>query len=132
MTKAILIDVENKEIKNVEIEEGIQDIYQNLNCQCFSVVSIDKNTDCFVDDESLLKQGYIDDDGTRHNLSGFKMGEMNLIMGNGLLVGSPDFDGNTTDVKVPLVIVEMAVKFVDFDNNDDKPQPFMSFSAWEF
>ena len=56
MTKAILIDSTNKTITEVEKGEGIEDIYKYLNCSTFTVVGLDKNVDCFVDDEGLLKE----------------------------------------------------------------------------
>jgi len=127
MAKAILIDVENKILKNVELSEGIDDIYENLKCQCFTVTRGTAECDCYVDDEGLLKQGYIDEDGKRHNLSGFQIGEDQILMGNGLLVGLPDAEGVTTDITVSVSDVEGKITFIDFDNNEDKPQPFMEF-----
>jgi hypothetical protein len=129
MYKAILIDVENKEFKSVEVND-LQDIYDNLNCNCFDVAHVAKDVSCYVDDEGLLKNGYIDEDGKRHNLSGFQVGDNSVLMGNGLLVGEPDSEGETTDFEYPISVVEKIVFFVDFDNNEDKPQPHINFSTF--
>jgi len=127
MAKAILIDVENKTFKNVELSEGLEDIYANLKCDCFTVTRGTADCDCFVDDEGLLKNGYIDEDGKRHNLSGFQINQGEVLMGNGLLVGLPDAEGATTDITVSISDVESQITFVDYDKNEDKPQPFMEF-----
>ena len=129
MYKAILIDSQNKKIVPVEID-GIDDLYKNLNCSCFTVVSVAGDSDCYVDDESLLKTGYIDDDGVRHNLSGFKIDGVNLLMGNGLLVGRPNEEGETTDFDHPVELVEKTVTFIDFDKEEDRPQPSMEFYSF--
>jgi hypothetical protein len=129
MIKAIQIDVQNKEINEVE-KNSLQDIYKYVNCQTFDVVYLSDELDCYVDDESLIKAGYIDEDGTRHNLSGFKIQET-LIMGNGLIVGTVDDEGDTTDCPISKEEVEKMVTFVDFDREEDRPQPFMQFISWE-
>lgn len=128
MTKAIQIDVINKKINEVEYED-YKEIYNLVNCRIFDVVRIDEDTDCFIDDESLLKDGYIDENGTRHNLSGFKFNNQ-LIMGNGLLVGFPDEDGENTDCQLTKEQVENAVTFIDFDREEDRPQPFVNIYSW--
>ena len=37
--KAILIDSINKEVKEVEIGKGIDEMYKFLQCECFTVAS---------------------------------------------------------------------------------------------
>ena len=130
MTKAMLIDVKNKKIEVVEINSGIQDIYKHLNCSCFTAVPVSRDACCYVDDESLLKAGYIDEDGERHNLSGFKIAGGQLLMGNGLLVGSPNEEGETTDFDYPVEMIEDSVCFVDFDREQDRPQPSMELYSF--
>jgi len=130
MYKAMLIDVKNKKIVPVEIKNGIKDIYKHLDCSCFTAVPVSKDVCCYVDDESLLKTGYIDEDGERHNLSGFMVAENALLMGNGLLVGSPDEEGETTDFDYPVEMVEDSVRFVDFDKEEDRPQPSIKFYSF--
>jgi len=130
MVKAIQIDVQNKTINEVE-SEGLQDIYKHLNCQAFDVVNMSADVDCYIDDEGLLKSGYIDEDGVRHNLSGFKVGDSNVLMGNGLLVGVPNMEGESTDCPITKEIVEQMITFVDFDREEDRPQPSIEFMSWE-
>ena len=49
--KAILIDVYNKDIKEVEYDGTLDFIYFNLACRTFDVVRIDDVNSIFVDDE---------------------------------------------------------------------------------
>ena len=52
--KAILIDSVNREVKEVEIGKGIDEMYKFLQCDCFTIASyLDKQDAIFVDDEGL-------------------------------------------------------------------------------
>ena len=53
--KAILIDVKTQEIKEVEHDNKIQNIYDLIDCRAFDVVRIDDVNGIFVDDEGILK-----------------------------------------------------------------------------
>lgn len=125
MRTAILLDSQKKTITEVEVGEGIDDIYKHLKCSTFDVVSIQEGVDMFVDDESLLKEAYIDENGNKHNMTGIKIhGYSQVIMGNGLLMGI-DNKGESVNCPVPVSEVESKITFVEYDNPDDRPQPFM-------
>ena len=50
--KAILIDSINKEVKEVEIGKGIDEMYKFLQCECFTIATyLPKEDAIFVDDE---------------------------------------------------------------------------------
>lgn len=56
--KSLLIDVLNEEVKVVEVENGLEDYYKYLNCDCIDIASRKigrKYYDIVVDDEGLLK-----------------------------------------------------------------------------
>ena len=53
--KAILIDVKNQEIKEVEHDNTLQNIYDLIDCRTFDLVMIDAVNNIFVDDEGILK-----------------------------------------------------------------------------
>lgn len=132
MTKAILLDSMNKEISKVELEEGIENIYKFLgeNVRCFDVVRLDEGVTMFVDDEALLKEAYIDDEGTKHNMTGIKIRNFpQVIIGNGLIVGD-NKEGETVDCPVSKAQVETIISFVEYDNPNDRPQPFMNFVSF--
>ena len=102
--KAILIDSINKEVKEVEIGKGIDEMYKFLNCQCFTIASyLPKEDAIFVDDEGLMN-------GTDVFFT-FE-GAHQPFAGNGLICGS-DKDGETTDCKIDIDEVKSKVQFYD-------------------
>ena len=132
MTKAILIDSKNKSITEVEKGEGIEDIYKHLGegVRCFSVISLGGGVDMFIDDEGLLREAYIDENGEKHNMTGIQLdGYPQVIMGNGLIVGTDDM-GETIDCPVSVRQVEAVVTLVELDDPNDRPQPFMEFVSF--
>ena len=130
MTKAILINAKAKTVTQVEVGEGIQDIYKHLECHTFDVVNLGRGVGCYVDDESLLKTAYIDDDGVKHNMNGFSFAGMDTpLMGNGLIMGSND-EGESIDSPISVEQVARVLTFVEYDKPEERPEPQMSFSAW--
>ena len=84
--KGIMINSVAKTITEVDVGD-CTDIQTKLDCRCFTVVRMSRNLDLYVDDEGLLKDGYVDDDGTRHNLNGFQLYVYSqLFMLNGLVL----------------------------------------------
>ena len=53
--KAILIDVHNKDIKEIEHDGKLENIYDLIDCRAFDLVTIDDVNAIFVDDEGILK-----------------------------------------------------------------------------
>ena len=106
--KAILIDVENQTIKEVEVTKdskgsNLQSMYKHIQCDCFTTVVYNENNDIFVDDEGLLKLT---------PLSKFFLykGYPQPIAGNGLIVGINNDNGESTDTN--LSVDEVAQKIV--------------------
>ena len=124
--KAILIDVVNKEVKEVDIEqhEGnyIQDIYKHLNCTTITSTSNEVFggiAHClFVDDEGLLKEPigafsiYIDKP---------RPYQSQVLSGNGILVGINN-EGETISHILDLNIIKNIVKWEDVNS---LPEPTM-------
>ena len=134
MVKAILIDSENKEIREVEVvkngDSTLKSMYEHLKCGCVDVIRADQEADIWVDDEGLMKEGYTDEDGTRHNLSGFTApGFTQTIMGNGLVMGHDD-EGYSADSPISVQQVQSVITFVDFDRQDQKPEPSIIIMEW--
>ena len=100
--KAILIDSINKEVKEIEIGKGIDEMYKFLNCQCFTIASyLPKEDAIFVDDEGLLN-------GT--DVFFTYEGAHQPFAGNGLIMGCDD-EGESVDCKIGLTEVKEKVKF---------------------
>jgi Domain of unknown function (DUF3846) len=102
--KAILIDSVNREVKEIEIGKGIDEMYKFLQCECFTVASyLDKEDAIFVDDEGLMN-------GT-DNFFTFE-GAHQPFAGNGLIMGCDD-EGESEDCKISFDEVKEKVKFYD-------------------
>jgi hypothetical protein len=97
--KAILIDSENQEVKEVEYSGDYNQIYEYTKCQMFTVVRIDEKNDIFVDDEGLLN-------GT---VFGFEYDGYPL-MGNGLVLAH-DNDGESVGTTLTVEEVREKVAF---------------------
>jgi hypothetical protein len=100
--KAILIDSINKEVKEVEIGKGIDEMYKFLQCECFTVATyLPKEDAIFVDDEGLMN-------GTDVFFT-FE-GAHQPFAGNGLIMGCDD-EGESVDCKISFAEVKEKVKF---------------------
>ena len=100
--KAILIDSINKEVKEVEIGKGIDEMYKFLNCEIFTIASyLDKQDAIFVDDEGLMN-------GT--DVFFTYEGAHQPFAGNGLIMGCDD-EGESVDCKISFAEVKDKVKF---------------------
>ena len=130
MKKAILVDSATKTITEVEVGSGIQDIYKHLNCDTFDIMRLGGGVDMYLDDEGLLKNSWIDKDGTKHNMVGIQLrGVGQVVMGNGLIMGHNE-EGDSVDSPVSVAQVEAVVTFVEYDNPNDRPQPHMEFISF--
>ena len=118
--KAILIDVYEKEIREVDYDGTLDFIYFNLACRTFDVVRIDDVNGIFVDDEGLLRQ----------NQLYFEYPSSNGIFqlaGNGLILGVDD-EGDSIS---PTLTVEDVRNKVNFLPEGFKVEPYMEVTAWD-
>ncbi len=100
--KAILIDSVNKEVKEIEIGKGIEEMYKFLQCECFTIASyLDKQDAIFVDDEGLMN-------GT--DVFFTYEGAHQPFAGNGLIMGCDD-EGESVDCKISFAEAKDKVKF---------------------
>ena len=110
--KAILIDVENKEIREVDYSGDYRDISKMIGCEYFTIVGITCENVIYVDDEGLLKD----------NKNFFKVDSCSdQLAGNGLILGV-DSTGDTISTILKVSDVEELVGFIDYDNHEDAPQ----------
>jgi hypothetical protein len=109
--KAIKIDVRTKKVYEIELEEGLQAIYDNLNCNTFSCPIQYENDDCmYCDDEALLFPELIE--------GAFIYPDWSYpIVSNALIIGT-DEDGNSVDCKSTIEEISKGIKFID-KNNDN-------------
>ena len=100
--KAILIDAENKQIKEVQITR-FDDIYKFLECRTFECPIMYSNDDAL----------YLDEDGINDEV-GFKIkGGHYTYVGNGLIIGTDD-EGGSIDAKHTVEQVKKMVHWAKF------------------
>lgn len=99
--KGILIDARAREVRAVDVDKGIQAIYDQVKCETFTCVILENEETLYVDDEGLLN-------GTQ---VGFTItGYPDPMMGNGLILGSNE-DGESVDTTLTVEKVRSWVAF---------------------
>ena len=130
MKKAILIDAKNKKVTEVEADT-LQDYYQLIGCDYVEAIDLKEDTTMYVDEESLLKSAYIDENGEKHGMHGFNIPQLpNTIIGNGLVLGFEYESGETKDCPMSVEQIEKMITFVEYDNPQDRPQPSIQVYSW--
>ena len=122
--KAILIDVKTQEIKEVEYDNTLQNIYDLIDCRAFDLVRLNEVdgifNSIFVDDEGLLK------DNLYFEYS--DSGRVFQLAGSGLILGVDD-EGNS----IPPTLTVEDVKVIDGDEHDmrflDEPNVVVGLKA---
>ena len=117
--KAILIDVKTQEIKEVEHDGKLQNIYDLIDCRTIDIVRIDDVNGIFVDDEGILKDNLYFEYSGSENV--FK------LAGNGLILGVND-EGNSIS---PTLTVEDVKNKVNFLPEGFKIEPYVRITAWD-
>ena len=118
--KAILIDVYEKEIREVDYDGTLDFIYFNLACKTFDVVRVDDVNSIFVDDEGLLRQNHLYFEYSASD-------RVFQLAGNGLILGVDD-EGNSIS---PTLTVEDVKGKVNFLPEGFKVEPYARITAWD-
>lgn len=104
--KGILIDVEKRQIREVEFENELSSYYRLLKCDCITTAPFDEGHDVIVDDEGLLKTPFI---------GFFETPDGGEYAGNGLIVGFND-DGDWISHKLNFEEVKKSIRFIQYVN----------------
>jgi hypothetical protein len=126
--KAILIDVENKQIKELELqsESSSFNLYKELKCEYITTACGDLfnrlSHALFVDDEGLLKEEHLGAFCIRIGETGH-LYESQVFSGNGIIVGIND-EGESIDHQLDIEIIKDIVRWEDVAK---LPQPSMTF-----
>jgi len=107
--RAILIDSESKEVKEVDlIGDNVDAMRSYLNCTGLELVRLvrtDPAVDMYIDEEFRLKDNIC---------NGLKIeGCPDVIMGNGLIVGTDVWSGKMVETNLLVSNVEEIVTFVE-------------------
>jgi len=108
--KAVLIDVKKKQISEVEIKDGeneLAQMYCLIGCQTVEALEINRKGDTLYFDEERTFKEYTSDD----MFSIFIEGQEWAMIGNGLIMGCNLNTGNSVDCKASLNIIKEMVKF---------------------
>ena len=117
--KAILIDVHNKDIKEIEHDGKLENIYDLIDCRAFDLVTIDDVNTIFVDDEGILKDNlYFEYSGNERVMQ---------FAGSGLVLGY-NGEGKTISTTLSVEDVKGKVRFLGEGFTID---PHVRFTAWE-
>lgn len=104
--KGILIDVEKRQIREVEFENELSSYYRLLKCDCITIAPFDEKHDVIVDDEGLLKTPFI---------GFFETPDGDEYAGHGLIVGFND-DGDWISHKLNFETVKNSIRFIQYVN----------------
>lgn len=102
--KGILIDVEKRQIREVEFENELSSYYRLLKCDCVTTALYDEHHDVIVDDEGLLKTPIV---------GLFETPDGGEYAGNGLIVGFND-DGDWISHKLNFETVKNSIRFIQY------------------
>ena len=102
--QAIKIDAVKQEITEVEIEDTLDSIYEQLDCELFTCpIALDNLDTLYVDDEGLFVDEYV---------GAFYFGDYpQPLFGNGLIIGS-NVEGESESVASSIKMIKNKVKFL--------------------
>ena len=103
--KAILIDVKNQVVKEVEHDDTLKNIYELVDCRTFDVVNIDGVNTIYVDDEGLYKENQL-------YFEYFVTETSAKLAGNGLILGLDRETGDSVSPTINVEEVENCVRFL--------------------
>jgi hypothetical protein len=112
--RAILIDAENGEVKEVEFDGGIDAVHEHIRCRCFTIAFMLNGDVFYVDDEGYLN-------GTKHFFK-LKSLDTQWFAGNCLVVGE-GAEGDSVDCSFDLEALRNDVVFMACDDSESCPQP---------
>ena len=101
--KAILIDVKNEEVREIDFNETLTHIYELVDCATFDVLRLDGVNGIYVDDEGLFVEDQLFFTYHGDNYS-------HTLAGNGLVLG---VNGGGETIS-PTITVEEVREAVDF------------------
>lgn len=104
MKKGIFIDVENRQVSEVEIQDGLQPIYDKVGCELFEIVEYDYFNDVYVDEEGLLK---LTPESKFFTIEGYPT----PLVGNGLIMGVDKDSGESVDTNLSVEEVSKRISF---------------------
>ena len=101
--RAILIDPFAKKVSEVQVEKGLQPIYDQIKAHCFDVVGLPRDDAMYVDDEGLFRKGQ----------EFFAIGQYRSPLGGRALILGTNDEGESVDAKCSLDWVRGRVRWLE-------------------
>ncbi len=121
--RALYINAITKKVEAVTIKEGcvLASLYGLLACRMVDALTLHtwpsgERETLWIDDESLLGAPTV----------GFSIAGDRILAGSGVILLC-DREGDSASTRVPIAAVRDMVTFLEFDDNNPAPQPFIGF-----
>lgn len=115
--KAILIDVTNRSVTEVQIGDDWREISRTIGCDMFTTVRLTDTETLFVDDEGLFT------DKDFFHLNGYPQ----PLAGNGLILGT-SLSGESVDTKLFADVVASHISFSS--KKESHVEPKIEITSW--
>jgi hypothetical protein len=119
--KGVFINVVTKTVTEVEIERGLEPIYQLIGCQliesCYSSLFAPIKHVMFCDEEGLLNEPK----------GGFKIFDYSPICGNAVIFASDEYG----ELQNNHLVVEKFKELIQFVDISEIPEPKIEVLSWD-
>lgn len=136
--KGILIDPFTRTITAVDVENGIQPIYDQIKAGTFDCVRLQSQKGStheetiYIDDEGLFKDAWTEDgDGNVVQTQAYFRwaGYGHPLAGRALILGTNMNNGESEDTRLTVEDCELMVKWLTFKPGEE-PKPSMTVTPW--
>ena len=114
--KGILIDPHEEEISEVEVGDGIHEIYRVIDANLFDIATLNEEDTMYIDDEGLLKEN-------RYFSFPVQVGGRRNFAGKALIL-SYNNEGDTFSTRLTVNDVEKRIKWLPEDHVEE---PYFQF-----
>ena len=111
--RAIFINAVDQKVEEIQIENELHAFYERIGCDMIQCVDVGESNLLVCDEEGRLRNWKV----------GFRWPGSEGIAGNALLV-CVDKNDDFTDAKVPKILIERNIKFLDLEKTPLPPPAF--------
>lgn len=111
--RAIFINAVDRKVEEIQIENELHAFYERIGCDMIQCIDVGANHVLVCDEEGRLRNWKV----------GFRWPGSEGIAGNALLV-CVDKNDDFTDAKVPRILIERNIKFLDLEKTPLPPPAF--------
>ena len=111
--RAIFINTVDRKVEEIQIENELHAFYERIGCDMIQCLDVGANHVLVCDEEGRFRNWKV----------GFRWPGSEGIAGNALLV-CVDKNDDFTDAKVPRILIERNIKFLDLEKTPLPPPAF--------